>query len=257
MYESRKRTIYDQLQRHGAVTVSELAALLAVSDMTVRRDLRSMAAEGLLRPVHGGAVALAGNGDEKSFASRQVEQLERKQAIARKAVTLLRGGESLYLDGSTTCAELARLLHGRSHLVVTDSLSVLRELQGCLGIELALLGGNLEKDGNTFDGLLAVENARRVQVDCCFFSARGFTPEGISNTGMIGSQVKKIMIAGARRCILLADSTKCGQSGVIRLCGWAEVDVLITDSGLPAEALAAILAQGTEVQAAELPGEAA
>jgi DeoR/GlpR family transcriptional regulator of sugar metabolism len=257
MYETRKRTIYDRLQRQGAVTVTELASLLEVSDMTVRRDLRSMAAEGLLRPVHGGAVALTGTGDEQPFATRQVEQLERKQAIARQAAALLRGGESVYLDGSTTCTELARLLHGQRHLVVTDGLSVLRELHGSSGIELVLLGGSLERDGNTFDGLLAVESARRVQVDRCFFSARGFSPEGINNAGMIGSQVKRIMIASARRRILLADSSKYGQAGVIRLCGWEDIDVLITDSSLAAEAREAILARGTEVQVAELPEQAA
>ena len=253
MYETRKRNIYNLLQRQGAVTVSEFAALLNVSDMTVRRDLRTMAAEGLLRTVHGGAVALAQPADEKPFVSRQVERLERKQAIARQAATLLQGGESLYMDGSTTCAELARLLHGQRHLVVTDSLSVLSELHGSAGIELVLMGGSLEKDGNTFDGLLAVESARKVNVEICLFSARSFNLDVISNPGIIGSQVKRIMIASARRCILLADSSKYGQTGVIRLCGWEDIDMMITDSLIAAEAREAIAAKGTEVRVAELP----
>jgi len=256
MYETRKRNIFNLLQRQGAVTVGELTALLKVSDMTVRRDLRSMATEGLLRTVHGGAVAVSAPADEKPFAHRQVEQLERKQAIARQAAALLQGGESLYVDGSTTCAELARLLHAQSHVVVTDSLSVLSELHGSSGIELVLLGGRLEKDGNTFDGLLAVESARRVNVDICLFSARGFTRDGVSNPGMIGSQVKQIMIAGARRCILLADSSKYGQAGVIRLCGWEDIDMMITDSLFAAEAREAITAKGTDVRVAALPEHA-
>jgi DeoR/GlpR family transcriptional regulator of sugar metabolism len=250
MYETRTRTIFDLLRSQGTVQVAELTRLLEVSDMTVRRDLRSMAAEGLLRPVHGGAVALSSFGEEKSFAARQVEEQGRKTAIAREAVAILQDGESLYLDGSTTCAELARLLKGGNHVVITDSLSVLTELNGRPGIELVLLGGSLDRDGNTFDGLLAVESARRIQADCCFFSARGFSPEGVSNAGMTGSQVKQIMIQSSRRCFLLADSTKYGRSGVIRLCGWPEVDVLVTDSGLPETARELIRQAGAQVRVA-------
>lgn len=250
MHETRKRRIFDLLRSQGTVQVAELTRLLEVSDMTVRRDLRSMAAEGLLRPVHGGAVAVGSLGEEKSFAARQVVERELKEAIAREVVTLLKDGETLYLDGSTTCAELARLLAGRRHVVITDSLSVLTELHGAPGIELVLLGGSLDRDGNTFDGLLAVESTRRVQVDCCLFSAKGFSPEGVSNAGLTGSQVKRIMIQGARRAFLLADSTKYGRSGVVRLCGWPEVDVLVTDDGLPEEARQIIRKEGTEVRIA-------
>ena len=136
--------------------------------------------------------------------------------------------------------------------MVTDSLSVLNEFGGCPGIELVLLGGTLEQDGNTFDGLLAVESARRIQVDCCFFSSTGFSDEGIVNAGMIGSQVKQLMIKSARKVGLLADSTKYGRNGIFKLCRWSDVDVLFTDSDLPVQARSAIRGAGTEVRVAAL-----
>jgi DeoR/GlpR family transcriptional regulator of sugar metabolism len=252
MYETRKRVIFDLLLQRETVTVAELSQLLSVSDMTVRRDIRTMAKEGLLKQVHGGAVRLQRNNVEELFSARRVEQLERKQAIAREALTWLQDGETFYIDGSTTCSELSRLLKGRGgrHTIVTDGLSVLNELGGCAGIELVLLGGTLERDGNTFDGLLAVENARRIQVDCCFFSSTGFSDEDIVNAGMIGSQVKQLMIRNARKVVLMADSTKYGKRGIFKLCRWSDVDVLFSDCDLPEAARGAIRSLGTDVRVA-------
>jgi DeoR family transcriptional regulator, fructose operon transcriptional repressor len=257
MYETRKRMIFDVLLRQETITVTELSRILSVSDMTVRRDIRSMEKEGLLRQVHGGAVRVQKNEAEEPFSARRVEQQERKQAIAREALAWSRDNESFYIDGSTTCSELSRLLKGRGrHTVVTDSLSVLNELGGCPGIELVLLGGTLERDGNTFDGLLAVENARRIQVDCCFFSSTGFSDEDVVNAGMTGSQVKQMMIKNARKVVLLADSTKYGKRGIFKLCRWSDVDILFADSGLAETARTSIRAAGAEVRIAEVGGGA-
>lgn len=256
MYETRKRIIFDLLRQKQTVTISEMQDALGVSDMTIRRDIRNMAAEGLLRKVHGGAVAVEEMYEEKSFVSRQVEELQRKQAIARRAVEFLEGGEAVYIDGSTTCGELAKLLSlatSRNFLVVTDSLYVLLELNDRKNIELLLLGGVLDKDGNTFDGVLTIENARKVMVDCCFFSAKGFSFDQISNSVMTGSQVKQLMIRQAKRRFLLADSTKFGRQGIFKICDWGEVDVLITDDSLPQSELAGLQAQGIEICRVEVP----
>jgi DeoR/GlpR family transcriptional regulator of sugar metabolism len=170
-------------------------------------------------------------------------------------VEFLQGGESIYIDGSSTCGELAKLLSttDKSFLVVTDSLYVVLELNQKSNIELLVLGGVLDKDGNTFDGVLTIENAHKVMVDCCFFSAKGFSPEQISNAGMTGSQVKQLMIRQARRRFLLADSTKFGRMGIFKICDWNEVDVLISDHGLPESALAGLRRQDMEIHRVGTP----
>ena len=99
MYETRKRMIFDLLVQQETVTVAELCRLLTVSDMTIRRDIRSMAAEGLLKQVHGGAVRVQRNDAEKPFSDRRVEQRARKQAIAWEVLSWLHEAESLYIDG--------------------------------------------------------------------------------------------------------------------------------------------------------------
>lgn len=248
MYETRKRIIFDLVRENGTVSIQRLVDRLGVSDMTVRRDIGAMAAEGLLRRVHGGAAALESPPEDPPFAARQVEELARKQAIARFAAQTLKGGESLYLDGSTTCGELARLIPAElPFLVATDSLHVVATLSRHPKVELLVLGGVLQHDGNTIDGVLAVESARKVMVDCCFFSAKGFTSEYISNAVMIGSQVKQIMIRSSSRTVFLADSTKLGARGVIKLCDWSEVDEFLTDDGLPGAEIEAIRSKDTQV----------
>ncbi len=252
MYETRKRIIYDRITRKGSVSIAELARDLGVTDMTIRRDIVAMEREGSLRRVHGGAVAIEGSTGETSFTARMVKAQSQKSAIAKRAALELGAAQALFLDGSTTCSELARLLpSGGSRQVVTDSLSVLLELNGRPGLELIMLGGTLDQDGNTFDGVLAVENAGRIKVDLCFFSGSGFDSEGVFNAGLIGSQVKQIMIRNSRRSVLLADSTKWGAGGMFRLCGWDEVDVLVSDSALAPETTQDLGRRNTRVIIAE------
>jgi DeoR family fructose operon transcriptional repressor len=251
--EARQNSVYELVRQRGSVRVTELEELLHVSDMTIRRDLGDLARKGLIRRVHGGAMLVEGARTEQTFVARQVEELERKAAIARLAATLLKGGETIYLDAGTTCHELAKRLTNDMDLkVVTDSLAILRELLNRKNLEVTILGGTLEKDENALGGPLAQANAEKLAVDCCFFSARGFTRDRITNPGMIGTTIKKTMIRHASKVILLADSTKFNQRGFIEICRWKEVDVLVTDSGVTRRALKPIAARRVEIHIAAL-----
>lgn len=239
MYETRKQKIINLLNTKGTITTVELTEALGVSEMTVRRDIAAMAEENLLKRVYGGAVALNGEYEDTSFINsfvrRQVVEIDKKRAIARRAVQFIQEGSSVYIDGSTTCGELVKLIPklNKSIQLVTNSMNVMVELHNINNIELVCLGGELEKDGNTLDGILTVENAQKVMVDMCFFSAKGFSREYINNGVMTGSQVKQLMLSRAKQRILLADSTKYGKAGLFNICGWSEVDVLISNNDLP------------------------
>ena len=247
--QERRRTIYELVRKRGSVKVSELQEMLSVSDMTVRRCLNKMADEGLLRRVHGGAIFDEPWEKERSFAARKVRELGKKLAIAQAAVSLLRDGDSIYIDGSTTCSELARSLRNGTRLtVVTDSLAVLLDLKDRKGISVVLLGGQLQEDGNTLGGMLAKKNASKFSVQWCFFSASSFSKRSIGNAGMIGVEVKTTMIRKAARTVLLADATKCGRQGFIELCPWDDVDMLFTTEGVPEDVRAAIAVQGVDVR---------
>ena len=253
--DTRQWRIYELLRNRGSVRVTELQQELSASDMTIRRDLKKMAEAGLLKRVHGGAVSVDCRAVERSFGRRQVEELTRKLAIAKLARGLIQCGQTIFLDASTTCHELAKQLTNDAGVrIVTNSLSVLLELSNRDALETTSLGGTLEQDGNTLDGPVALDNAERLGVDVCFFSACGFTPNGITNPGPIGTSVKRAVIRNAGKSVLLAAATKFGRRGFIEFCTWSEVDVLVSDS-LSDKHVKPISDLGVEVLIAEVASE--
>lgn len=246
--QDRNRLIQEMLNQRGRLSVAELQDLLGVSDMTVRRCLNEMAAEGLLRRVHGGAAALDANESKLLFDSRTVENLEYKIALARAAVAFIPPGISVYLDGGTTCHQISRHIpEGLNCFVVTDSISVLKELRGRKGVETILLGGQLAEDDNTVDGPLAAENASRMSVDMCMISSGSFTTDHLQNNVLTSMLTKKIMLENAKRNICVSDAGKFNKSKFLRFCDWERIAVFITDSRLPDDARKAIAAHGVEI----------
>lgn len=252
--DKRRQVVLDILCREGRAEITDLQKALGVSEMTIRRTLNGMAAEGLLRRVHGGAVLDAVWDKERTFRLRKVERLEVKGKLAEQAVSLLGETQSVYLDGGTTCYEIAKRIPIDHNLtIITDSVAIMLELRERRGVSVILLGGQLAGDGNTMDGMLAFDNAEHFNVDWCLFSICGFTSESLANPGMVGTQTKKIMIRRARRAVCVADSMKCGRHGLFELCRWPEVDMLLCDSHLPDDVAGKIESQGTGVSLVTAP----
>lgn len=249
---TRRARIYELLVTQGEVRNSDLQERFNVSDMTIRRDVAALEAEGLLSRVHGGAVPTTLGPREKTFDARNVEGIAEKYAIARRAVSLLEPGKHIYIDGSTTAAQfakLAKLVHPL--VIVTDSLRVLMETTGVEGIETVLLGGTLQPDGNTLSGPLTLMNVEHIRVQMSFFSASAMNPNEIMNPGVVGTETKRAILKRSERRVLLADSSKWLKAGFFRLCEWSDIDVLVTDKGLPEEAEQWIRSQGVDVIKAE------
>jgi DeoR/GlpR family transcriptional regulator of sugar metabolism len=239
---NRQSTIYDMLRKSGSVRTSELKSVLHVSEMTIRRDLEELETRNLVRRVHGGAIPAGDMLSDMSFEAQSEVSVEEKLAIAHKAVELVSDGMHVAIDGSSTGVEFARLLKNLHDItIVTNSLGILLEFRNVPSVSVIILGGSLAFDGNSIDGAFALENAKQLFVDAFFFSCAGFDAEGITNSSPISSEVRKTFIKNAKKKVLLADSTKYGNKGFIKLFGWDDVDVLITDSHLPAHAAEAIL----------------
>ena len=232
---TRHQRICNMVQNKGNVTVSELQAVLGVSEMTIRRDLNTLSQEGLIMRVHGGA-ALRPVSLETPFYERVVVNSHLKRAITRYAVTRIEAGDILFIDGSTTCSELADMLPENMDItVITNSLEAVQKLRKKARIYILSLGGDLAKDGNTFDGMMTLDNAEKIVVKKCFISGSGFSERGVLNAGMVGTAIKKVMLRNAREKFLLADSTKHEGPGLIKICEWNDIDVFICDNLLPAD----------------------
>ena len=253
MQNNRQNQIYEYIRQQKTVRVTDLMERYHVADMTIRRDLIKLEELGLIARFHGGANLLGDPGSESDFSTRVIENLRAKTTIAQKAAGSITDGMTIYIDGSTTCHELVKRLPADKHLTVfTDSVEALIQLRHKLdNLSVFVIGGELSRDLNTMDGHIAVETVQKIYVDACFFSCGGFSPDGITNTGIIGTQVKKIILKHAAKNILLADSSKYDRHGLCMLSDWKTVGRLITDDALPKQAARDLAAQGVDINIAK------
>jgi len=205
--------------------------------MTIRRDLVELESRGQLVRVRGGAQRIVRCSTlydrEKDFQTRLGEHSKEKHAIGLAASRIIRDGQLVFLDGSSTCLHLASFLNGFNRLtVLTDSLGVTNTLSNVPGIELIVLGGSLQPDGNTIDGPLALDNIDKLTVEVVFFSCSGFDVDYVYNPGMIGTNIKRVLIKKAPKRVLLATSEKFGVKDFFSICSTRDVDVVVTDGGM-------------------------
>lgn len=228
----REALILDALG-NGVRTIAELAAVLAVSEATVRRDLRTLEQRGALRRVHGGAVKI----DEREkreplFHEKASLRAEEKERIAASALELIEDGDSIYLDGGSTVLALARKLGARRELtVVTNSLMAAAELMES-GHRLILLGGEFRPLSRTLVGTLTSPIGEALHIGKAFFGTIGLTASGVSTTDPGEAYTKKLILGRAERAILLADSGKFGRASLIEAGKLGDFDTVVTDSGL-------------------------
>ncbi len=247
--QDRMEAIFQILSKQGTVRVNELQELLGVSDMTVRRCLNAMAADGLIRRIHGGAACIDG-GETRFMQFRNTLNTNVKAALANRAVDFMAEGGSVFLDSGTTCFAVAkRLAAGSQRMnVFTDSIRVTRELQNAKHLTTILLGGTLCDDMTTLDGPMTAEAASRISLDLCLFSADGFNEERLDNKYLAGAMTKKIVISRSQRSMFICDSSKYDKRCCFMFCGWDEVDIFVTDDHLPLNVRAAITDKGVDVQ---------
>lgn len=249
--QERQRHITDALAERGRVAVIDLAEGLGVSTETIRRDLATLEAEGLLERTHGGAVRVTPGGRvERTLDSRSAERTEAKQAIAELALTLLppRGG-SILVDAGSTTARLASVLppqHGLT--VVTDSAPVAAALAAAGTDDLHLVGGHVRGLTGACVGHRALEALRTVRCDVAFLGTNGLDPErGLTTPDPEEAAVKRAMRTAGRRVVVLCDSSKFGHDHLVSFADLGDVDVVVTDSAPPADLAAALSDAGTEV----------
>jgi DeoR/GlpR family transcriptional regulator of sugar metabolism len=240
----RQKLIVDEIRRAGGVRVSELTGLLAVSEMTIRRDIEVLAAAGLVEKVHGGATMRGGlSADEPGFEAKSHRQLREKEALALAASKLVEPGQSIALSAGTTTWRLAHHLSQVPDLtVVTNSLQVADVLHrnGRSDLTVVLTGG-VRTPSDALVGPIAVTTIRALHLDMLFMGVHGIAEEpGLTTPNLLEAETDRALVAASERLVVVADHTKWGVRGLSRIAGLGDVDVFVTDSGLSAEARAVI-----------------
>lgn len=237
--EERLATLMEILQRDGYLQVTDFADKIGVSAATIRRDLETLEGQGKCIRKRGGAVP-SGSGTtlEMPYDVKRLKNAEAKQRIAQAAAGMVKNGDAVILDAGSTLFELARLLSTFKHLtVVTNDLKNALALAANPGINLVCTGGTVRPNVYSVMGSYTTSFLRSLKVDKAFLGADAIHEDGvISNVILEEVDVKKAMLAAARKAIVLADSSKFQITGFARVADLSEIDLLITDSGISAAA---------------------
>lgn len=231
----RAERIAAYLEEKGAATYRELQPLLDVSEMTVRRDVDRLAQEGRLIKTLGGAQKANAPPDfyESSFLARSSSNLREKRTIAQKAFEGIGPGESLSVDGGSTCLELARIL-GKADkrlTVVTNSLLVSQEAGRSKGNTVLMLGGRYDPETRCVSGPTSEAQIAQYHVETAYLSTKGLIPnEGTYESSVGLFRIKQIMAARSRKVVLLADRSKFGRRALSKVLDIAQIHLVITDS---------------------------
>jgi DeoR/GlpR family transcriptional regulator of sugar metabolism len=248
----RRSRILDHLRITGSASLRELIELTNSSEVTTRRDLRALEAEGLLSRRHGGAVLHGGSVHEPSYAEKASVAAREKAAIAEVALSMISAGDAIVLGAGTTTQALAKRLSGFSELtVVTNSLLVAQALVRARGVEVFVTGGTLRGPIHALVGGSAEQALAGLRTPKAFLSGNGLTVEhGLSTPNLHMATIDRAIVAAGREVVVLADHTKVGVDTMVQTLPAADITTLITDDGVPAAELDRFRAVGIDVRVA-------
>lgn len=250
----RQSYILERVRRRGAVRVSDLTRELSVSDMTVRRDLDLLARQGLLEKVHGGATAPdLTSTDEPGFETKSARERPEKDAIARVAAEMVRPGCAVGLSAGTTTWTLAhRLREVPGITVVTNSVQIASVFyQAGRADQTVVLTGGVRTPSDALVGPVAVATLRSLNLDVVFLGVHGMDERtGFTSPNLLEAETSRALARSGRMLAVVADHTKWNVVGISTIAALPEADVVITDSGLGADALEILTEQVGEVKVA-------
>jgi DeoR family transcriptional regulator, fructose operon transcriptional repressor len=253
--EERQQSILTQARSQGSVDVEALSSGLEVSAETIRRDLKTLERAGQVRRVHGGAIPTERLTFEPALAQRDHVMTAAKQAIAERALEEVPEEGALLIDAGSTTRRFAQVLpDDRALTVVTNSPAIGLSLAHRDDITVMLLGGRVRKKTLATVDDWAVQAVSRVHVDVAFVATNGLSvPRGLTTPDPAEANIKRAMIASARRVVVLADHTKIDEDYFARFGDLSDIDLLVTDAGLSDAAKAQLTQAGLAVARADLP----
>ena len=247
--EERRRLILEILTRDGRVLVGALAKQFRTSQVTIRKDLDVLQADGRIHRTHGGALPVRESALEDPTL-REKGKLHRREKlqIAAAAVRMVKEGQVVILDSGTTTTAIARALRKFENLtIITNAVNIAAELSGS-ALEVILTGGTLRKNSFSLVGPIAEETLRRLNADILFLGVDGFdVHHGLSTPNLLEAKVNRAMMDVARVTVAVCDSSKFGRRSLSAIAPLSAVHHLISDRGIPKADLAALKKTGIQV----------
>ena len=234
----RQTQILDILGDKKRITVLELAELLKVSDVTIRKDLAILEEKGFLKREHGFATMP----DSDDISTRLLFNYETKRRIAAKVLESIRDGETIMIESGSCCALLAEEIvqNRRNVTLVTNSVFIATFLRDKLGARIILLGGEFQQESQVMVGPLIKSCVENFRVEKFFIGTDGFNELGAMSNDLMRSEAVRNMAKSAQKSIILTESKKFSQIGVVPLLPYTEISEIYTDDEISCETMQAL-----------------
>lgn len=241
--------IEQALAGQSRISVAGLARMLRVSPVTVRADLAELEKRGRVMRVHGGAMATNKAAHELNFESRAHIQHTAKRAIGKYAASLVRDGDSIFIDASTTAFELARCVSDRRELtVITNSIRSAQELVTYPNLTVIMPGGIVRREAFSLVGMWSADLIQQFNIGRAFMGARGFTlQEGLTDVNPDEVALKRAIAQVAKEVVALIDHSKWNQIALASFCPLEKLSTIITDKRAPRAMVEQAKARGVQV----------
>ncbi len=249
----RRTNILDELSRSHSVRVADLSQHLGVSEVSIRRDLQILEESGLLRRIHGGAVAVENRSSSAAATVIQDPLREKRERIGQAAAEMVRKGDRLIFDSGSTPLQVARsldkeLLQHGNLTIISAYLPLVHEVGDWPGVHLIVLGGIYLPNYNILVGPQTVSQLKGLHADKIFLGTDGMTlTQGFTTANVLEAEVDRAMVQAASEVIVVSDSSKIGVIGLATIMPISGIDKLITDSDAPPEFVSALRDLGIQV----------
>jgi len=229
--EERHKKILKLIEQEASAKVARLSKEFNVSESTIRRDLKSLEEEGLIKRTHGGAVANGHTKFEPSFSEKENKYLKEKERIGKVAADLVNDGDTIILDAGTTTTQIAKNLFNKSELtVITNGVNIAIELVQNDEVDVLLIGGSLKQKTLALVGPVAQQAIKRFKVDKTFVGVNGITvKDGLTTPDIEEAEIKRMMINSAKEVTVVADHSKFGEVTFTSICSINKINRIITD----------------------------
>jgi len=248
LQQERHSKILDLLSQQGRVYATELSQAFAVSEDTIRRDLKQLDEEQLLRRVHGGALPL--QQESAAYRERQNEIDPLKKRIALASIKFIKPNDTILIDSGTTCLQLAMNLPTHFNFtVVTPSPLVACKLMYHDNIDLILLGGKISKSAVMALGATTNTMLRKIHFDSCFLGVAALHPnKGLTINRLDEAETLATIIDQSEQVVVLGSSLKLGKMGTYKICDCNKLNLLVTDSHSENKILTLLKDQGVQIE---------
>lgn len=243
-FQKRKKIILDELDKTGEVDIKKMALELDSSEITVRRDLNQLAADGLLYRTHGGAMKVNPFEIPHDFTNKAAKNTEAKDKICRAAAALINDGDIIFMDCGSTVYRLCQFIKNKNIRVITNSIPVIFELQNSK-VSLNVIGGEFDAERQAMHGRIANQHIGFYKANKAFLGVDGISRNGLFANSELEADITQAFAAQSTQTYLLCDDSKIGKESYLKFAELGAINSIITNS--KSDELAYFAEQGVEV----------